>query len=83
MVAGAAGRETGLASRILEASFRTDTPRMFAALLLLVLTGLALYALLEWAPRRLARRRPAPGSAAGSRPAWFSTSKPVKDTSCN
>lgn len=44
MVAGAAGRETGLASRILEASFRTETPKMFAALLLLVLTGLMIYA---------------------------------------
>ncbi len=69
MVAGAAGRETGLASRILEASFRTDTPRMFAALLLLVLTGLALYALLEWAPRRLARRRRPVHDAAGKRAA--------------
>ena len=43
MVAGAAGRESGLASRILEASFRTETPKMFAALLLLVLTGLVIY----------------------------------------
>ncbi|MBW8828101.1 MAG: ABC transporter permease [Burkholderiales bacterium] len=43
MVAGAAGRETGLASRILEASFRTDTPKMFAALLLLVITGVAIF----------------------------------------
>jgi len=43
MVAGAAGRETGLASRILEASFRTDTPKMFAALLLLVVTGVAIF----------------------------------------
>ncbi len=43
MVAGAAGRETGLASRILEASFRTETPRMFAALTLLVLTGLLIF----------------------------------------
>lgn len=43
MVAGAAGRETGLASRILEASFRTDTPRMFAALTLLVLTGVLIF----------------------------------------
>ena len=33
-VAGAAGKETGLASRILEASFRTEIPRMFAALVL-------------------------------------------------
>ena len=43
MVAGAAGRNTGLASRILEASFRTDTPKMFAALLLLVITGVAIF----------------------------------------
>lgn len=43
MVAGAAGRETGLASRILEASFRTETPKMFAALTLLVITGLLMF----------------------------------------
>jgi len=43
MVAGAAGRETGLASRILEASFRTETPKMFAALTLLVATGVLIY----------------------------------------
>ncbi len=43
MVAGAAGRETGLASRILEASFRTETPKMFAALLLLVFTGMLIF----------------------------------------
>jgi NitT/TauT family transport system permease protein len=43
MVAGAAGRETGLASRILEASFRTETPKMFAALMLLVLTGVLIF----------------------------------------
>lgn len=44
MVAGAAGRETGLASRILEASFRTETPKMFAALTLLVATGVLIFA---------------------------------------
>lgn len=44
MVAGAAGRETGLASRILEASFRTETPKMFAALALLVATGVMIFA---------------------------------------
>lgn len=43
--AGAAGRESGLASRILEASFRTEIPKMFAALVLVSLTGLALYAI--------------------------------------
>jgi NitT/TauT family transport system permease protein len=52
MVAGAAGRETGLASRILEASFRTETPKMFAALLLLVFTGVAIF----WCFNALARR---------------------------
>jgi NitT/TauT family transport system permease protein len=41
--AGAAGRETGLASRILEASFRTEIPMMFAALALVALLGVALY----------------------------------------
>lgn len=43
MVAGVAGRETGLASRILEAGFRSETPKMFAALALLVLTGLLIF----------------------------------------
>jgi NitT/TauT family transport system permease protein len=51
MVAGAAGRETGLASRILEASFRTETPKMFAALLLLVATGV----LIHWAANAASR----------------------------
>ena len=45
MVAGSAGRDTGLASRILEASFRTETPKMFAALALLVLTGVLIFIL--------------------------------------
>ena len=43
--AGAAGKETGLASRILEASFRTEIPKMFAALLLVSLTGIAIHLL--------------------------------------
>jgi len=51
MVAGAAGRETGLASRILEASFRTETPKMFAALALLVATGVLIF----WLFNALAR----------------------------
>lgn len=56
MVAGAAGRETGLASRILEASFRTETPKMFAALLLLVATGLMIYGASNALSRRLLAR---------------------------
>ena len=53
MVAGAAGRETGLASRILEASFRTETPKMFAALALLVATGVLIFWLLGSLSRRV------------------------------
>jgi len=44
-VAGAAGRDTGLASRILETAFRTEIPKMFAALTLVALTGVAIYLL--------------------------------------
>ena len=51
MVAGVAGRETGLASRILEASFRSETPKMFAALALLMLTGILIF----WAFNVLSR----------------------------
>jgi NitT/TauT family transport system permease protein len=54
--AGAAGRETGLASRILEASFRTETPKMFAALVLVSLTGVGIFALFEALARRLLGR---------------------------
>jgi NitT/TauT family transport system permease protein len=54
--AGAAGRETGLASRILEASFRTDIPRMYAALVLVALTGVAIFALFELLSRLLLGR---------------------------
>jgi NitT/TauT family transport system permease protein len=56
MVAGAAGRETGLASRILEASFRTETPKMFAALALLVATGVMIFVGFNWLSRRLLGR---------------------------
>ncbi len=61
MVAGVAGRETGLASRILEASFRTETPKMFAALTLLVLTGVLIFWLFDLLARRLLGRWQLPG----------------------
>lgn len=61
MVAGAAGRETGLASRILEASFRTETPKMFAALSLLVLTGVLLHWLTQAVSQKLIGRWHASG----------------------
>ncbi|MCD2338907.1 ABC transporter permease [Ideonella azotifigens] len=53
--AGAAGRNTGLASRILEAAFRTEIPKMFAALLLVSATGVLIHAFFEWLSRRLLR----------------------------
>ncbi len=51
--AGAAGRETGLASRILEASFRTEIPKMYAALVLISLTGIAIYLTFGFLAERL------------------------------
>jgi NitT/TauT family transport system permease protein len=45
-VAGAGGRESGLAYRILESGYRLDIPRMFAALALISVAGIAIYALL-------------------------------------
>jgi NitT/TauT family transport system permease protein len=46
--AGAAGKQTGLASRILEASFRTEIPKMFAALVLVSLTGVMIFLLFNF-----------------------------------
>ena len=42
LVAGSGGFASGLAYRILEASFRLEMPRMFAALMLLALAGILL-----------------------------------------
>ena len=52
-VAGTGGAETGLASRILEANYRLEIPRLFAALVLLSVTGIAIFAGLSWLTRRL------------------------------
>jgi NitT/TauT family transport system permease protein len=52
-VAGTGGTETGLAYRILEAGYRLQIPRLFAALLLLSATGIAIFAVLSWLSRRL------------------------------
>jgi NitT/TauT family transport system permease protein len=48
LAAGASGQGTGLAFRIVEAGFRLDIPRMFAALALISLSGLAIYGALAW-----------------------------------
>lgn len=44
-VAGTAGQGSGLAYRILEAGYRLRTPRVFAALAMLSLTGILIFAL--------------------------------------
>lgn len=52
-VAGAAGKETGLASRIFEASFRSDVPLMFAALLLVSLCGILIFLVTSWVSKKV------------------------------
>ncbi len=54
-VAGTGGTETGLAFRILEAGYRLAIPRLFAALFLLSLTGIAIYLVLDALSRLLLR----------------------------
>ena len=54
-VAGTGGAETGLAFRILEAGYRLAIPRLFAALFLLSVTGIAIYVLLDALSRLLLR----------------------------
>lgn len=51
-VAGTGGSGAGLAYQILQAGFQLNIPRMFAALLLISLTGVALFALMAWLSRR-------------------------------
>lgn len=43
--AGSAGAQSGLAFRILESGYRLNIPRLFAALILLTLTGVAIFGL--------------------------------------
>ena len=54
-VAGTGGAESGLAFRILESGYRLQIPRMFAALLLLSATGIAIYLVLSLLSRLLLR----------------------------
>jgi NitT/TauT family transport system permease protein len=56
-VAGAGGFASGLAYRILESGYRLQIPRMFAALVLLSLAGIAINAALATLGRLLLRRR--------------------------
>ena len=47
-VAGTGGTSAGLAYEILQSSFQLDIPRMFAALFLITVTGVILFALMVW-----------------------------------
>ena len=55
-VAGSGGIGSGLAFRILESSYRLNMPRMFAALTLIVVTGVAIYLILSWVTWLLLRK---------------------------
>ena len=46
-VAGAAGQSSGLASRIIEAGYRLNAPRLFAALILISFTGIVIFLILS------------------------------------
>ncbi len=55
-VAGAAGQSSGLASRIIEAGYRLNAPRLFAALFLISLAGIVIFLLLSFLSHLLLRR---------------------------
>jgi NitT/TauT family transport system permease protein len=56
IAAGSAGAGSGLAYRIAESGYRLNIPRMFAALLLLSVAGIAIFAVLSWTTHRALRR---------------------------
>lgn len=65
IAAGSAGAGSGLAWRIIEAGHRVNIPRMYAALLLIVLAGIAIFAVLSWLQHKALRRWHASAMAAG------------------
>ncbi len=56
IAAGSAGAGSGLAYRIAESGYRLNIPRMFAALLLLSVTGIVIFAALSWFSHLMLRR---------------------------
>ena len=56
IAAGSAGAGSGLAYRIAESGYRLNIPRMFAALLLLSIAGIVIFALLSVITNLLLRR---------------------------
>ena len=56
IAAGASGQGAGLAYRIVEAGYRLNIPRMFAALVLISVAGIAIWLALEFVSTRLLAR---------------------------
>ncbi len=56
IAAGSAGAGSGLAFRIAESGYRLNIPRMFAALLLLSLTGIVIFMALSLVSHLMLRR---------------------------
>ena len=55
-VAGASGQSSGLASRIIEAGYRLNAPRLFAALILISVTGIVIFLVLTLISHLILRR---------------------------
>ncbi|RUM98739.1 ABC transporter permease [Pseudaminobacter arsenicus] len=55
-VAGASGQSSGLASRIIEAGYRLNAPRLFAALILVSLAGIVIFLVLSLIAHLILRR---------------------------
>ncbi|SIT59697.1 ATP-binding protein of ABC transporter [Mesorhizobium prunaredense] len=55
-VAGAQGQSSGLASRIIEAGYRLNAPRLFAALILISFTGILIFLVLSLISHLILRR---------------------------
>ncbi|WP_054308064.1 ABC transporter permease [Mesorhizobium sp. 1M-11] len=55
-VAGTSGQASGLASRIIEAGYRLNAPRLFAALILISLTGIVIFLALSLLSHLILRR---------------------------
>jgi NitT/TauT family transport system permease protein len=55
-VAGASGQSSGLASRIIEAGYRLNAPRLFAALILVSFTGIVIFLALSLISHLILRR---------------------------
>lgn len=55
-VAGSGGSSSGLAYRILEAGYQLKIPRMFAALIMISMSGIAIFLTISWVSHMLLRR---------------------------